>query len=448
MNDAHSTRPAKLAAKFAAKMTNCHAEADGSQERSRGCRRCRRKRRARTFVSVLSSISAMLCASATRAQNSAPPAIQLWSIESLQNALERYHGRPDQPDPDIAHLLADARAAMQRPIGSVMEKKTFPPSGDKHDYMSVAIYFWPDPTKRDGLPYINRDGVRNESLKTEFPDADNLEKMMRGVATLAPAAFISGDSNFADKAVQALRIWFVDPATRINPNLQFAQARPGRDAGTPQGTIEIHWLPDFLDSIKLLESMGALNDGEKDAMHSWMREFLAWLRTSKQGVAAAHLPNNIGTYYDADVVGLALFCGDVALAKSALDKTKTTRIAAQISSDGQQPLETERTKGLGYSIFNLEALMTLARYGESAGVDLWNYRGPRGGSIKAAIDFIAPFAVREKQWPLKQIEDYNPQNFVSLLYRARKVYGEAPYAKYWNELPAQPRTADRCHIVY
>ena len=45
--------------------------------------------------------------------------------------------------------------------GSVMEKLNTPPSGDKHDYMSLAPYFWPNPDTKDGLPYIRKDGKTN-----------------------------------------------------------------------------------------------------------------------------------------------------------------------------------------------------------------------------------------------------------------------------------------------
>ena len=54
-----------------------------------------------------------------------------------------------------ADRLSDAQ-----PLSVMMKEKT-PASGDKHDYMSQARYFWPDPAKPDGLPYINRDGIQH-----------------------------------------------------------------------------------------------------------------------------------------------------------------------------------------------------------------------------------------------------------------------------------------------
>ena len=57
--------------------------------------------------------------------------------------------------PAYDQLLMDADKLLSYQPVSVMDKTGLPPSGDKHDYMSIAPYFWPDPSKPDGLPYIN-----------------------------------------------------------------------------------------------------------------------------------------------------------------------------------------------------------------------------------------------------------------------------------------------------
>ena len=44
------------------------------------------------------------------------------------------------------------------PLQNVVDgKKLVAPSGDKHDYISVGTYWWPNPDTSDGLPYIRRD---------------------------------------------------------------------------------------------------------------------------------------------------------------------------------------------------------------------------------------------------------------------------------------------------
>ena len=91
---------------------------------------------------------------------------------------------------------------MTRGPFSVMQKNHVPPSGDKHDYMSQAPYFWPDPDKKDGLPYVRRDGKVNP--ERDKYDAPLLKKMSQAVATLALAYYLTGEERYAEHAAPGL----------------------------------------------------------------------------------------------------------------------------------------------------------------------------------------------------------------------------------------------------
>ena len=137
----------------------------------------------------------------------------------------------------LAKLETDARRAMQQKPLSVVTKAVTPPSGDKHDYMSQAPYFWPDPNKPDGLPYINRDGERNPELD-KITDHLTLDQMEVAVRALSLAYYFKDDEEYAAKATQLLRAWFLDPATRMNPNLEYAQFIPGVNTGRGSGSLK------------------------------------------------------------------------------------------------------------------------------------------------------------------------------------------------------------------
>jgi Alginate lyase len=110
-----------------------------------------------------------------------------------------------------------------------------------------------------------------------------------------------------------------------------------------------------------------------------------------------------------------------------LSEARTKRIAVQISSDGKQPLELVRTKSLGYSTMNLTGLFELALLGDRAGVDLWAYESPEGGSIRKALDYLLPFVDGDKKWPDAQIIDFDIRDFTPLLLVASEKYGDAHY---------------------
>ena len=127
------------------------------------------------------------------------------------------------------------------------------------------------------------------------------------------------------------------------------------------------------------------------------------------------------------IADFALFTGQRDLAVRTLNEAKTKRIAAQVEHDGRQPRETDRTKGLSYSVMNLDGMMQLAQLGEHVNVDLWNFETKDGRGIRKALDWLIPFASGEKQWTYEQIEPFKNSDFVPLLRRAAKHYRDGGY---------------------
>ena len=310
--------------------------------------------------------------------------------------------------PDLGKLERDAQKAMQSGAFSVVTKDVTPPSGDKHDYMSQAPYFWPDPKSANGLPYIRRDGERNPEID-KITDHRVLDRMESAVETLAVAYHVTRKKEYAAKAAALLRTFFLDSATRMNPNLQFAQAIPGVNTGRGIGLIETRGLTRVVDAIGLLSPSESFATTDRRGLQDWFAKFLQWMLTSQNGRDEAAAKNNHGTFYDVQVVSFALFLGRIDLARSVLETAKTKRIAVQIEPDGRQPLELARTKAWSYSVGNLEGLMTLARLGENVGVDLWNYQTQDGRSIRKAFLFLVPFANGEKKWPYQQLGEFQPE---------------------------------------
>jgi len=336
----------------------------------------------------------------------------------------------DASDPRRQEVVRAAKAAADRAMTegpfTVTQKAVTPPSGDKHDYISQAPYFWPDPTKPNGLPYIRRDGEHNPELK-KISDHDEFGKMGDDSRALALAYYLTGNQAYADRAALLLRTWFLDPATKMNPNLEFGQGIPGINTGRGIGIIESRSLLGATEAVGLLAGSKTWNATDEQGIKAWMAAYLNWMRTSQKGKDEDAAKNNHGTWYDLQVTDLALFLGDRQLAVDTLERVKTRRIT-QIDPDGRQPLETARTNGWGYSNGNLDGLTQLATLGERVGVDLWNYKTPDGRSIRAAIDFLLPYAIAGKKWDYQQIGGFHSSDLEHSLERAAVAYHDLKYA--------------------
>ncbi|MGD8500410.1 MAG: alginate lyase family protein [Phycisphaerales bacterium] len=349
--------------------------------------------------------------------------------------------------PAMERLRTEADEALKAGPFSVMDKTSTPPSGDKHDYMSLGPYWWPDPKKADGLPYIRRDGQVNPEARTNETDRLAFGRMTSAVETLALAWYFTDHRLYALHAAKLLRVWFLDPATRMNPHLQFGQAIPGRTQGRDIGIIDTARLTRIVDAVGLLESSDAWTPEDRRAMRDWCGKYLKWLRTSSHGLGEEKKHNNHGTWYDAQVVSLALYIGQNDVARAILEQVKTRRIDKHIQPDGRQPHELARTKSLGYSIMNLDGFFQLATMGEKLGIDLWRYESRDGRSIRKALDFLARYADPKNKWPHKQIARFEPAALFSLLRRGSVAYDDGKYEAVIKKIPPEDIIADRTKLL-
>jgi Alginate lyase len=340
--------------------------------------------------------------------------------------LRKLKASPSESFPQALRRAAD-RAMRAGPF-SVTDSGRTPPSGDKHDYMSQAPYWWPNPATPSGLPYIRRDGERNPEIN-RITDHRDIGRMSKDVRILALAYYFTGDEAYAAHAAVLLRTWFLNPATAMNPNLQYAQAVPGRNNGRGTGIIESRELIAVPDAAGLLAGSKAWSAGDEHALENWFAHFLAWLRDSPHGRAEGAAKNNHGTWYDAQVADFALYTGETEVARQILEQVEQERIARQIEPDGRQPLETARTRGISYSVMNLTGLVMLARLGEDAGENVWDYRAPDGASIRKALDWLLPYLGGQAKWPYKQITPFHASDALPVLREAARHYGDARYQK-------------------
>ena len=297
-----------------------------------------------------------------------------------------------------------AEAALAGPTYTVADKNRVPPSGDKHDYISMGPYWWLDPSKPNGEPYVRRDGEFNPERATNAFDVSDLEAMSGGVEALSLAYYFTDDPRYATKAAQLLRVWFLDPATRMNPNAKYAQGVPGRTTGRAEGVLDTFRLLRVIEGVGLLAPSKVLSDADQKGLERWFADYVTWMRTDPNGREEQAAGNNHGIWFDYQLAGFSLFARQDAVARQVVSEAGARRIKTQVEPNGSLPLELQRTRGLHYSYFALEALVGTAEFGRCVDLDLWRYRTADGRGLRAAFDFLAPYVGREASFPYPELK--------------------------------------------
>lgn len=321
-------------------------------------------------------------------------------------------------------VLARADAAMLGPDYSVTNKTRTPPSGDKHDYMSMGPYWWPDPTKPGGEPYIRRDGEVNPERAGSAFDVTAMSAMSEAVEALALAHYLTDDPRYAARAAKLVRTWFLDPATRMNPNTEFAQGVPGVTPGRKEGVLDTFRLIRVVEGVGLVQPSGALSVQDLAGLKAWFSAYVDWMAASANGRAEAATRNNHALWYDLQRTQFALFADRPEVAREIAARFGPARIATQVAPDGALPEELSRTRALHYTVFALQPATALADLGGCVGVDVWSYATPDGRSLRRAVAFVAPYAGRERDFPYPEIKAGPSDEMLEALSRAAAAYGD------------------------
>jgi len=306
-------------------------------------------------------------------------------------------------------------------------------AGGLHDFFSEGDYWWPDPKNPDG-PYVQRDGESNPDNFAEHRKA--MIRMSLIVPACAAAYKLTRDRKYADHAAKHLRAWFVDESTRMNPNLEFAQAIKGRFTGRGTGII---------DTLHLVEPARAaaqidMPADSLGAVKKWFADYLVWMTTSKNGIQERDAKNNHGTCWVTQVAAFAQLTGNSELTAYCANRYKTVLMPNQEAADGSFPEELRRTKPYGYSLFNLDAFAILTQTLSTKSDSLWKWQLPDGRGMAKAVAYMYPFILDKKKWPLKpdvMYFDQWPVRQPSLLF-AGLALDKPEYLELWRTLEGDP----------
>ena len=308
-------------------------------------------------------------------------------------------------------------------------------AGGIHDFFSEGDYWWPDPKNPEG-PYIQRDGMTNPDNFVEHRHA--LMRFSVQMPALTAASMLTGKKVYANKAAEHLRAWFINENTRMNPNLQYAQAIKGRFTGRGIGIIDTIHLVEVARAIEVLESSDVLSATDLEGIKKWFSDYLQWMTTHQYGIDEREAKNNHGTCWVMQVAAYARLTGNKDLLEYCRTRFKTVIVPNQIEKDGSLPQELRRTKPYGYSLFNLEALSTIAQILSTPQDDLWKFETPDGRGLLLAMRFMVPY-IRDKtnfpKPPDVMYHDNWPMRQSSLLFAGVALH-QPDYIELWKGLPA------------
>ena len=332
---------------------------------------------------------------------------------------------------DTAEVLAKAALSRNLPVVTVTATRAERSAGGPHDYFSEGLYWWPDPANPDG-PYLRRDGEPNPDNFNAHRDA--LRAMTDAVSDLTAAYLITDDASYARDARRHLRAWFVDTATRMNPNLRYGQAIWGRNGGRFIGIIDTRELIYAALAADRLAARGQLGGEELAGVRRWFEAYAEWLVFDEFGIDERYNGNNHSSWWGAQVAAFAKTAQRADLLDTARVQYRE-QLARQLRADGLFPEELARTKPGDYSRFNLDALCTLAAVASAPGHDLWRYRTPSGATLAAATAAHAGLYAAPETWTYgTDLEPALEPVAADWIYFAAQHYGDPVYARLWRTL--------------
>jgi hypothetical protein len=332
-----------------------------------------------------------------------------------------------------ARVVAAADRYLAEPPITVTASHARRSAGGVHDFFSEGDYWWPDPANPDG-PYIQRDGLSNPA---NF--ADHRRALMRlsvHVPALVAAWVLTHDTKYTVRAAGHLRAWFIDPTTRMNPRLEYAQAIHGRVTGRGTGIIDTIHLVEVARAIEALHGAPGWTAADEAGVKDWFRAYQTWMTTHPYGIAERDAKNNHATCWVMQIAAYAHLTGERALLDAARERFKTVIVPGQIAPDGSLPEELRRTKPYGYSLFTLDAMATAARILSTPDDNLWTYE-QHGRSLARAMAFMVPYIRDKPAWPKPPDAMYDrewPMRQASLLFGGIALH-RPEYLQLWETLP-------------
>ncbi|KAJ1923437.1 hypothetical protein IWQ60_005880 [Tieghemiomyces parasiticus] len=322
---------------------------------------------------------------------------------------------------------------------TVTNRTDYWPGISKNDYVSYAVYFVPDCSAPiikalTECKWKRQDGGGSKTLAALSNNPQQVSALCNDIPALAVASYLFGDPKYAQRAFFLLDKFFVDSATRMNPNLKYGQILPAATvtSGRPQGVVELTCFSSMVQFLSLFSNLTPDQRRTYQAVTAWFQSYSNWLRTTTQGQEELNADNNHGTAARLQLAIYQLFLQDRQASKDTLNQFIQGAFQGQIDATGGQPLELARAASFDYPVLNLSTLITLAVIADQVGIDMWHARTGNGTTIQTAMDYFVPYAMGQKTWKGGN-GGLDFSQLTAMFQRVAGAYGDADH-KYYNAI--------------
>ncbi|KAG2174465.1 hypothetical protein INT44_006728 [Umbelopsis vinacea] len=355
---------------------------------------------------------------------------------------------PDQNALESLKRLANS-ALKKGPFSVTFEKQPqhIAASGDPRDFLSYAPYWWPE-NQNGRTVFVKRDGKRNPDIK-DVKDQKQLENFGDSLAYLALAYFFFNDDKYAQHAANLAGTFFVDDRTKMNPHVNYGQVVRGEGnpsgMGRGEGIMSTRMLARIANVLPLLANHPSFQD-LNGHLQNWFNDYLNWLTTSDIGRQELNMPNNHHTWALVQVATIQYYLGRQDDARRTVEGFFSQMAPRQVVDNGDQPLESSRTKPFHYLIFNLHAMIFLAEIGAAVNSECYE-------AAHRAIERATDYAIqkgREEPAPKNEDRDlFQASRSVQLVSNHHGDNGRfADYLQAARQCPAAGSySGDKCAIV-
>lgn len=338
---------------------------------------------------------------------------------------------------------------------SVMSKTLSPRSGDFHDYFSP----WGATLAHRDLEMASTDPAevlkakvilkRRELRATLRIDYLRLSNCFRNLTVLALAGFFTGEWKYSRKSADQVRMWFINPNTRMNPNINFARCDSiaGHSYGSSSGLNEVADLPFVLDAFRLLHRAKALSDDDMSGLWKWMRKYTGFLNKGLPARRAYFSSSRLGPLFDLHSASVGTFLGDfpMILRHTSLARGRMFSHFGGVNIFGHllKPIAGDdimiasNNRSMHDATEELLIWATLSLVSERVGINMWRFtsrtRENRDGSkdpmLKLAVKAALPYFARKSRWDFNDNSDKEPERWLYLYYLTRNKYRDLEETK-------------------